>query len=67
MKIECVNSEIVITSPLGFVDTYNRSHYEEFINRERKMLATVQSNIDEAERMIELIDGGIDALIANCS
>ena len=55
MEVKCINGEIVVTHLSGFVSKYGRGHYEEIINREREMLAVVQSNIREAEKMIELI------------
>lgn len=58
MDVNCVNGEIVVTHSSGFVSTYNRNHYEDVIEQEREMLKAVQSNIDKAEKMIELIDFG---------
>jgi len=56
METECINGEIVITLSSGNVIKYNREHYKEFIDIERRMLNSVQANIDEAERMLGLID-----------
>lgn len=56
MDIECVNGEIVMTLSSGNVIKCNRKYYTDFIDSEYRILKTVQSNIDEAEKMIALID-----------
>lgn len=58
MDVKCIDGKIVITQPSGFVSRYSRSDYEEFIEREQRMLERIQTSIAEAERMLDLIDYG---------